>query len=72
MDSKEDPISYSIPLVITRKKRVDKSFRKTKHIDQILENNPDITPEEIAEFRKIYKQKVSNIRIFCKKHPGFD
>lgn len=59
-------------MVITRKKRVDKPFRKTKYIDKILENNPNITSEEIAEFRKIHRQKVGNIRLFCKKHPGFD
>lgn len=65
-------IKNGIPLIITRKKRVDKPFRKTKYIDQLLNNNPNISTEEIAEFRKIYRQKLGNIRSFCKKHPDFD
>jgi hypothetical protein len=49
-----------------------KQFRKTKKVDQLLANNPNITLEEIAEFRKIYKQKLSNIRRFCEKHPEIE
>lgn len=49
-----------------RKKRADGSFRKTKHIKKLIENNPNISPEEIAEFRKLYWHKIDNIKFFVK------
>lgn len=54
-----------------RKQRIEKKpFRPTKKIENFLINNPLASPEEVKEFRKIYKYKCDNIRNYCRKHPS--
>ena len=68
----DQPLKESGKNDIKKRKRTKEPFRNSHVTEELTKNNPDITPEEITDFRRVWKIKQTNVRRYCKSHPDID